>query len=421
VAEPLTTIYVAGAVRDAAPPPEGPVNLRPGAVAVREGRIVAVGEPDAVLREAKHRGPFARVDLPDHLILPAMVNAHAHLDLTDFGPVPYDPAGGFVGWVEMVMRRRPQTEEGITNAVRNGLQLSHAAGTWIIGDIAGSDTAVIARINARQLWLDGPSYLECFGLGSRADAAAGEAQRRLERLTKRAAEARTLKALWVGLQPHAPYSAGLPLYAAADRFLASTHLAETREEERFIRDAEGPFVDLLRRIGKWDGTFVATGKSPVAHVAPIMKQARWVVAHCNYVTDDDIHLLRDAGASVGFCPIASAYFGHVGHRYRDMLDAGVNVCLGTDSIICQPSDEPQPLGILAQARMLYRRDRASPQKLLEMATWRGLKALGLGQLNPGLSPGAAARFASVRFDPSDPTDALTQVLLNDYPVEPLTL
>ena len=74
---------------------------------------------------------------------------------------------------------------------------------------------------------------------------------------------------------------------------------------------------------------------------------------------------------MAYCPIASAYFGHRGHRYRDMLDAGVNVCFGTDSILCQPPDEAEPLGILPQIRFLRRRDGVDSEVLLHMATLAG--------------------------------------------------
>ena len=226
------------------------------------------------------------------------------------------------------------------------------------------------------------------------------------------------------MQPHSPYSAGPDLYAAAarDDGLASTHLAETEDELEFVARGSGPFADLLRRLDKWDDSIEPSGLSPVAALEPHLGRGRWILAHCNYLDDRDIDLLaRMPGASVAFCPIASEYFGHTSHRYRDLLAAGVNVCLGTDSVLCQPAAEPQPFGILPQMRRLYLRDGTDPELLLALATTNGLRALGFRPSAATLGAGAPARPIAVRFDPADPRDPLAQILEDGAPAAPVTL
>jgi len=398
-------LYRAAAVRDAAG-----VNARPGVVAARAGRIVAAGDPTEVRRIAGN--PDRTIDLPDALLLPRLVNAHAHLDLTDLRPRPYH--GDFIGFVEMVMRDRPRDEAAITRAVHHGLRLAREAGTGLLGDIAGSAAAVRARIHAApDDWITGTSWLECFGLGDSAEATAAQA---VLLATQLGGEAQTpgMQRVAIDLQPHAPYSAGTRLYDAADnRFIGfpSTHLAETPAELQFIRDATGPFAQLLRRLGKWDDSIKPTGLTPVAFLRNQLHSGNWTIAHCNYVTDDDIAILKSASVTVAYCPIASEYFQHRNHRYRDMLAAGVNVCLGTDSIVCQPAaaQEPQPMGILPQMRRLYHRDRTDPATLLRMATINGISP-ALHKRHATLAPGQCGEFLAVQFDPSDSVDPLTQVL-----------
>ena len=58
--------------------------------------------------------------------------------------------------------------------------------------------------------------------------------------------------------------------------------------------------------------------------------------------------------------------------------------------------------------------------LLKMATVNGLAALGLDPAQVVLEPGPPAMLIGVPFDPADPAEALTQVLENDYPVQPIT-
>jgi len=402
------SVYRAGAIRDA----HG-INHRPGAIAVRNGRIVAIGPSDEVLTRVR---PLEIVDLHDVLILPAMVNSHAHLHLSMAGSMPY--GGGFTDWLRQVMELTPKNEQQIVEAVRQGVDLSYAAGVGIVGDIAPSAAAITARIEAG---LPGVSYLECFGLGNHQPQAVNV----LEEVFKNPPFETSHPTVHLGIQPHAPYSAGLDLYDAATRlarthaYRLSTHLAETREELQFTREGRGPFVDLLKQLGKWDDSIQPAGEHPIDWLDEQLKHGRWLLAHCNYVEAEHIEKLAKYGCSVAYCPIASDYFGHTNHRYRDMLEAGVNVCLGTDSIICQPPDEPQPLGILPQMRYLYRRDKTDPMTLLRMATTNGTRALSLVQSNATLHSGTNASLIAVAFDPADPTDPLIQILENDTPVEPL--
>jgi len=373
--------------------------LRPAVVEVRGGLVAAAREGDRVGADA------AVVDLPDTLLLPGMVNAHVHLDLTTVGPLAYD--GDFPAWLRVVTRRRAKPGPAALWSVRRGWAASVAAGVAAVGDVANDPSAVAAL---RAAGGRGVSYLETFGIGSRELFFRSVLTSRLGRLADGGG-------LRVGVTPHAPYTCSWATYARATRLgerrgmPLMTHLAETPAEAEFVADATGPYVEHLRHYGTWDDRVRGVGASPVQAMEPYLKRRPWLLAHCNYVDDDDIATLAETGASVAYCPAASAYFGHDGHRYRDMLDAGVNVCLGTDSIICQAADARQPCSILDQMRLLYRRDAADPRLLVRMATANGWRGLGLSD--------PRATLSGVRIDRDDPTDPLTQALRSDEPVRVL--
>ncbi|XAL99950.1 amidohydrolase family protein [Phycisphaeraceae bacterium D3-23] len=411
------TVIQAGAVRDAVG-----VSASPGVVWVERGQVVASGGPGVVPVEVMQRATL--IELPETLVLPAFVNAHAHLDLTAVGPQPYDPARGFVGWVQMLRSHWPTDPgPGVTpdagwfvEAAKAGAAMSRASGVQAVGDISRFTQVAEAR---RSEGLAGVTYIEAFGLGPPNDAE-GLAEAALGR---------------DGLQPHAPYSAGPALYAAAAQSgrPISTHLAETLDELAFVASLSGAKMDFIRSIGRWQDRFASgygQGVSPVQWMRPHLERAAsdggWLLAHCNYVDDDDIALLADTNASVAYCPAASAYFGHPHdghppHRYRDMLGAGVNVTLGTDSIVCGDPGDPQPLGLLGAMRLLYRRDGADPATLLRMATINGVRALRMPDVTATLQPGAPARFALVDIEPDSGEDALQQVMAKDARAEPLDL
>ncbi|MBK8975712.1 MAG: amidohydrolase family protein [Planctomycetes bacterium] len=408
----------AAAIRDATG-----IAFRPGRLWLHGGRIVAAGGPDLAPPAALAPGGSVEVlDWPAHLVIPALVNAHAHLDLTALGPRAF--GGTFLGWVGDVVRDRPRDDRAIAAAVHAGLELSAAAGTGWVGDIAGSEAAVHARLRDAAS-LPGVAWLECFGIGPAATTGAERADATLARLRDEHGESTRTRGVRIELQPHAPYSAGLPLFERAARSgLPSTHLAETLEEDEFVRRGTGPFADLLRRMALWHDSIAADARddSPVAHLARVLGAAPWVLAHVNYASDDDLRLLAAAQTvTVAYCPIASEYFGHRDHRYREMLARGIDVCLGTDSILCQPPTADQPLGILPQMRRLWARDGTDAGTLLAMATTNGARALGAEPGAGTLRPGAPARLAAAAFDARDPTDPLEQVLRSGVPLTPLPL
>jgi aminodeoxyfutalosine deaminase len=182
----------------------------------------------------------------------------------------------------------------------------------------------------------------------------------------------------------------------------------------------------------WDDSIlreVGHGKSPVEHLAPTLTCAPFIAAHVNDASNADIEALARTRTTVAYCPRASAYFGADAcfgpHRYREMLAAGINVALGTDSVINLPpwsSETAQRLSTLDEARFLYRRDHIDPSVLLRMATVNGALALGLDgerfQFSSGSSP---LGITSVPAGGSPGSDVLRRVLLTSAAPELLLL
>lgn len=386
--------------------------VSPGSLLLRIHRngveVLAAGEPGAVTAPGQP-APDRTIALPDHLVMPALVNAHTHLDLSHVGPLAHDPAEGFVAWIHRVRESRETTKEGITRAVRLGIDLSVAGGTVAVGDIAGAPAGRLCAAPARALAgsaLGGVSFLEFFGIGRGAAPSVA----RLEAFVRDELGALRHELgdspVRVGLQPHAPNTVDLGVYrwaaALADRagLPLATHLAETPEERLFIGRAAGPQRELLESLGLWDesiGHHAGKGLHPVAHLAGVLQAHRVLCAHLNDAPDGAIETLARTRTPVVYCPRASAYFGAEAafgpHRYRAMLDAGVKVCLGTDSII--NLDTPDRISVLDEMRLLHRRDGADAGTLLGMATVFGAEALGLLPDSVTLAPGPLAGLLAV--------------------------
>jgi cytosine/adenosine deaminase-related metal-dependent hydrolase len=389
--------------------------------------------------EAPPPSPGTRfVDRRGCVLIPGMVNAHTHLDLTHVGPREYDPSEGFLGFVRTVLGERLQDEGALHASVLRGVELTHRGGVVAVGDIAGAIAGCPSLAPWRALsesGVGGVSFLEFLAMGGREEEGLSAMHSALSEWEREEAGASCIR---LGLQPHATYTASLRAYreavvAARARSPAlpiCTHLGENREEHELIETGTGPFRGLLERAGMWNDAVArefGRGRSPVMHVGDALRGASFLCAHVNDASDEDIALLAECGASVAYCPRGSAYFrNHESfgpHRYRDMLRAGVNVCLGTDSIINLPqgSDDARAgrISTLDEARFLFARDGGDARELLAMCTTRGARALGLHEslftfeLGPNDAPRTIAGVVSVPLGAGDRNDPLQCVLACD--------
>lgn len=348
------------------------------AVAVFDGGgPVAIDAPEAI-------GAMAGevIDLSSHVAMPPLVNAHAHLDLTGIDPIPFD--GTFANWAGEVRARRATEPEGIAAAVREGVRRSVAGGTGFIGDIAGGfgiAALEALRDSAPAAGLQGVSYVEVFGIGK----ASSRGVEFLKGLQAQVAQERG--GIRLGVSPHAPYSCDDAVYAAAAELdlPIATHLAETLDEDRFVRDGSGPFADLLRSVGAWTPALTGWGRGPVERIQPLLQGRGAALVHLNYLNEAGLQMLvREISAARPsvpvYCPRASDFFrhpapGHAPHRYRELLAVGVPVALGTDSALVMGS--APTLSVLDEMRFLWKRDRTDPMTLVAMATVHGARALGM--------------------------------------------
>ncbi len=354
-------------------------------------RVLAVG-PLTQVQSHPACAHAKRLDYPEAVLLPALVNAHTHLDLSHIGPQLYDPDDGFATWLNMVIQNRHTEPEAIAQSVRTGVDLLKVGGVGIVGDIAGApqgQPTLTPFETLAESGLAGVSFLEFFATGGNTREAVGRMRTAVDsvRETRRGR-------IRFGLQPHAPNTVRPDAYIAAGEIAQSrglpliTHLAESIEEREFIAHATGPQRDLIERFGSFDdetAAYFGKGLSPVQHLAGVLASYDLKAVHLNQCSDEDLDTLAMTNTGVVFCPRASAYFGadrHFGpHRYRDMLDRGITVALGTDSIINLPPGEAAAGGLglstLAEARYLFARDHTDPDTLLAMITTHGVSILGM--------------------------------------------
>lgn len=359
-----------------------------GAIALDGDRLLALGRRADV--EAEY-GPAERLDA---VLLPTLVNAHTHLELSHLAGA----VGGGDGLAPWILRlvaeraRHPDPGEALPRAVA----ALREAGVAAVGEVTNTLAALPLLAEAG---LSGTLYLEIFG---RSPERIGEALRRAEALR---AAATPPPGLAVALSPHAVYSTHLETLALLLRAgPASVHLAEDPGERALCASGTGPFAGLAASLGAPPPPPLPSGRSAVAVAAPHLGP-RSLAVHAVDLDEEDLAALRASGATVVLCPRSNL---HVGGRLPDLprlLAAGIPLAIGTDSLASSPSLAP-----LAELAVLAEAFPALPPAALLPLAWNGpaVGAPAVGRLVPGTAPGVlAAPLEGER--PDDPIAWLVRV------------
>jgi len=360
--------------------------IRDGWVAVDGDRVAAVGSAPA---SANGR----LVDLGRVAVMPGVVNAHTHLELSHLrGRVP--PAPAFVAWIRNVIQSRrsgpdhgaPEIVAGIDAAIAE----ASASGTAVVGDISNTLTTVAPLTRSR---IAGVVFYELIRFRT------ADPQGFVDEACRTIAASGSSAAVRVSLAAHAPYSVAEGVFHAIRRAMdrdalapCSVHLAESREEMQFIRDGGGPWRSLLEALGSWDPAFKAPGGTPVEFLDGCgFLDGRVLAVHGVQMSPADLARLAERNVTLVTCPRSNEHTGAGQPPVADFFASGVRVAVGTDSLASTPD-----LNVFAELAALRRLAPAVPaRRLLDSATRAGADALGFGGQYGTIAPGMSARLIAV--------------------------
>ena len=348
------------------------------------------------------------VDVGHAAILPGLVNAHTHLELSHLrGSIA--PADRFLDWIRALIARRSEfadpADPRILDAVRAGIREARAAGTALLGDI--SNTLVSVQLLAEA---DMPAVVfhELFKFDESDPA--GRVQRARQQLDALPARVDVR----ISIAPHAPYSVAPLLFRAIRADLdrhpfdpSSVHLAESAEEVRFLKTGEGPWRELLEEIGVWTSEWKPPGCSPVAYLSDAgFLDGRVLVVHGVHCTPPDISRLAAIGCTIVACPRSNRHVGVGSPPLDAFYRAGARVAFGTDSLASV--EDLNLFGELAEARRIA--PAVPARQLLASATLAGARALRFDGEVGSIEPGKRAALLSVSM-PAD-TDDVEEYLVS---------
>ena len=376
---------------------EGDPPIARGAVVLdADDRILAVGPREQIAVDY----PQARFEEHAAVLLPGLVNAHMHLELSALrGSVP--GGRGFAAWVEgMLQARERALPEQDGEAIEQAVSELLAAGTAAVGEVSNTLAAVPALASAPLL---GRVFHEIYAM--RRDS--GEVMLGL------AEQRRGELHAWPGNlgyapAPHTTYTLHPDVLrqivqrAREAGARTSLHLCEHAAERAFLLDGGGPFAAFLASRDATPADWTAPGLDPVRYAQRLGALAPDVICvHLADARDDEIALLAQARAPVVLCPRSNLHIELRLPPLPALLASGIRPALGTDSLASCPN-----LDVLQEARALLARFPAVPPRvLLAMATSFGAEVLALqehvGRLAPGLAPGVIA-FEHAGAPPGDP-------------------
>ncbi len=343
--------------------------------------------------------PGPATDLGNAALLPGLVNAHTHLELSWLrGRVP--PAGSFIEWLRTLLAVRgrgalPALPEQL-QAMRAGIEEARATGTVLVGDI--SNTLVTPALLA-SAGMSAVVFHELLGFNVvDATTVVAEARSRLRRVF---ADARAHAADGVDLRgrvvAHAPYSVAPDLFRRIARLSdddapLSVHVGESVEELELLRVGTGPMRALLEDLGVWTERWQPPGTGPVAWLDTLgYLQPGTLAVHAVHLDESDIDRLVERDAVVVICARSNVWVGTGLPRVSHLYAAGARIAIGTDSLAS--------VGSLNMFDELAELRRVAPDvtaaSLLESATRTGAEALGAGDRYGTLAPGKAAALVAV--------------------------
>jgi cytosine/adenosine deaminase-related metal-dependent hydrolase len=368
---------------------------------VHDGRVLAAGTLVDV-RAAIPAGS-REVDLGDAIVLPGLVNAHVHVELSWMASDP--PAGetSFARWVRGVIERRAREGEAdVPGAAEAACREMVRRGTVAVGDVSNGLASVAALARSG---LAGVVFHEI------VTSPSGDAEGAVRRASERAAEAEQAAAGALRVVPaaHAPYTtppavlAALAARARATGDPLAIHVAESEDEVELFRSGGGALAELLRERGLDTAGLRAASVFGWLDALGVLGP-RTIAVHAVHASDEDVDLLRERRVTVVTCPRSNRALGSGRAPIERMLARGVPVALGTDSLASAPDLDP----FAEMAALAAEHPGLPPAAVVRAATLEGARALGIAGRLGAIEPGRSARLvaAGPARGASDPCEVL---------------
>ncbi len=351
--------------------PEGAEDvIRETSLYIEEDRITGIGDKPAGFTADKV------IDGKDKLVIPGLINCHTHSYMSFMRNVADDLS--FMDWLFGTIDpiEQQMTDEDTYWGANLAIIEMMKSGTTCFNDMQMN-----IHQTTRAVKESGMRAVICRGLVGSGNDEAG--QSRLRQAYEERDAAKDCDRLTFKLGPHAPYTCDdefLKIVAAEakkENMGIHVHLSESESEISQIQEKYGCTpIALAEKCGIFDVPTIA--------------------AHCVQVTDEDIAILKQKKVSVVTNPASNMKLGNGFAPIAKMLDAGINVCLGTDG--AASNNCLNMFHELSLLTLIHKGTGKTPQCVsakegFRIATINGAKALGLEKEIGSIEVGKKADLA----------------------------
>lgn len=375
--------------------------VRNGAVLTADDRIVAAGEFHSLQQDCP-----AGTSVVDHghvALMPALVNAHTHLDLSALKDAISFPRSGFPDWIGQLFSLRADTDiEAAENSFRQGEQEILHSGTALYGDVTNG---TLVDYSGRELRPpERHVFLELLGFNLDSVSAA------LPPLDEFPENSPSLS-----LVPHSVYSVSPWIIAESKRWTRarglpySIHTAEHPEEIEFLQSGTGFCRELLEKLGRWDHSWKPPGKTPIEYLDGLgVLDWRTLLVHTVHMRDSDWDLAANRRCNVVFCPRSNRNLGAGRPDIEKALSRHMRAALGSDSLASNTD-----LSLFAEAAFVMENyPTIPPAAVLEMITINPAGALGREQDFGSIEEGKKAAILEVGIDSEVDESNIVEALIH---------
>lgn len=383
-----------------------------GFLRVIDGRIVEVGAVGRSLPDRSDRmvGTARVKDHGDGCIVPSLVNAHTHFELSALhGQIPFE--GGFNHWVRALIAARDECSVALLKEkAKQAMAASFDAGTALAAEI--STLGITAPLLKRSS-LTGVCFQEYLGenrpiafpVKTKAYSSS-ESISKSGSIPEDVAMGYSVAGMRCSVAGHAPHTTSPQLLQSLKRWSRqhhlpfSIHVAESDDETEFISTGRGSWADFMTERGIDTSAWPFPARSPIQYLYDAgVLDAGTLIVHLINVDDQDLDIVAGTGAVAVVCPRSNMNLhgsvpdlpkmikslGRVGDGSRGRPS---RIALGTDSLASAES-----LDLFDEMRWIMDRfPEIRPSEILNMATCNGARALGFGNVAGTLEVGKMARF-----------------------------
>ncbi len=354
---------------------------------ILEDTVIVLDQKNRIIALDKYEEhDLSSVERYDGEIIPGLINAHCHLELSHLKGAA-NTGTGLLPFLNAVVSLRDYPEEEILQAIVDGDREMQNDGIVAVGDICNKlDTAATKENSPIKYY----SFVEMFDFMQ--DALTDKTYEDYMKVYQGQSDKNGNKKSCV---PHAPYTVSEKLFAqlktqSKPEQTISIHNQETPHEDALFNSKTGGFLDFYKGFNFSLDHFNATKKNSIFYAMENMNpEAKTLFVHNTLTSKADIEAAHKWSNKVYWatCANANLYIENRLPDYQVFLDTNAKMTIGTDSLTSN-----WKLSVLDEMKTILKyKSYLNFETVLKWATLNGADALGyedqLGSIEIGKAPG----------------------------------